>query len=256
MLLVLDIGNTNIVTGLFKEKKLHRHFRMQTNTQSSADEYGMIINSFLTYNKLSFASISGVIISSVVPPLVLTFQRMCKRYLGLVPLIVDSTLDTGLDIAIDHTSGLGADRIVNAVAAMHKYGTPLIIIDFGTATTYCYVDENRRYCGGAIAPGLMIATEALYKRAAKLPYIELVMPKKVIGRNTISAMQAGVLYGYVGQVEGIVNRMLKEVNTKAKIIATGGLANLIAKETDIIEIVDPFLTLNGLQYIYELQSSR
>jgi type III pantothenate kinase len=176
---------------------------------------------------------------------------MCIRYFNLKPLVVGPGIKTGLDIKYDNPKEVGADRIVNAVAAIHKYGSPLIIVDFGTATTYCYITEDKQYLGGAIAPGIGISTEALYTRAAKLPRIEIVRPEGVVGRNTVSAMQSGILYGYVGQVEGIVNRMKNESKQTPTVIATGGLASLIAQESSVIDIVDPFLTLKGLQLIYK-----
>lgn len=162
-----------------------------------------------------------------------------------------SRYETGLNIKYDNPKEVGADRIVNAVAAIHLYGNPLIVVDFGTATTYCYIDENKQYMGGAIAPGITISTEALYSRAAKLPRIEITRPDNIIGKNTVSAMQSGILFGYVGQVEGIVKRMKWQAKQEPKVIATGGLAPLIANESDCIDIVDPFLTLKGLELIYE-----
>ena len=178
-------------------------------------------------------------------------EKMCIRYFNLKPLVVGPGIKTGLNIKYDNPKEVGADRIVNAVAAIHKYGSPLIIVDFGTATTYCYITEDKQYLGGAIAPGIGISTEALYTRAAKLPRIEIVRPEGVVGRNTVCAMQSGILYGYVGQVEGIVNRMKNESKQTPTVIATGGLASLIAQESNVIDIVDPFLTLKGLQLIYK-----
>ena len=178
-------------------------------------------------------------------------EKMCIRYFNLKPLVVGPGIKTGLNIKYDNPKEVGADRIVNAVAAIHEYGSPLIIVDFGTATTYCYINEDKQYLGGAIAPGIGISTEALYTRAAKLPRIEIARPEGVVGRNTVSAMQSGILYGYVGQVEGIVNRMKNESKQTPTVIATGGLASLIAQESSVIDIVDPFLTLKGLQLIYK-----
>ena len=215
------------------------------------DEYGMLIKSLFDFADLSLSDISGIIISSVVPPIMFALEKMCIRYFNLKPLVVGPGIKTGLDIKYDNPKEVGADRIVNAVAAIHKYGSPLIIVDFGTATTYCYITEDKQYLGGAIAPGIGISTEALYTRAAKLPRIEIVRPEGVVGRNTVSAMQSGILYGYVGQVEGIVNRMKNESKQTPTVIATGGLASLIAQESTVIDIVDPFLTLKGLQLIYK-----
>lgn len=198
-----------------------------------------------------FEQIEGIIISSVVPPIMFSLERMCTKYFHIEPQVVGPGMKTGLNIKYDNPKEVGADRIVNAVAAIQQYGGPLIVVDFGTATTYCYIDENKQYMGGAIAPGITISTEALYSRAAKLPRIEIARPDNIIGKNTVSAMQSGILFGYVGQVEGIVKRMKWQATQEPKVIATGGLASLIANESDCIDIVDPFLTLKGLEIIYE-----
>jgi type III pantothenate kinase len=179
-----------------------------------------------------------------------SLERMCQKYFHLKPLVVGPGIKTGLNIKYENPREVGADRIVNAVAGIHLYGSPLVIVDFGTATTYCYINEDKQYMGGAIAPGISISTEALYSRASKLPRIEIARPEGVIGKNTVSAMQAGILFGYVGQVEGIVERMKRQSKTLPKVIATGGLASLIGNESDVIDIVDPFLTLKGLHLIY------
>ncbi len=251
MLFVLDVGNTNIVVGVYEDDKLMHHWRMETSRNKSSDEYGMTIKDLLENASLSFSDFSGIMISSVVPPIMFSLERMCQKYFHQDPLIVGPGIKTGLNIKIDNPREVGADRIVNAVAGIHKYGAPLILIDFGTATTFCYVDEGSNYMGGAIAPGIVISTEALYTKAAKLPYIELAIPDDIVGKNTITAMQSGILYGYVGQVEGIVSRMIAQCNVKPQVIATGGLATLIASETKAIDVVDPFLTLDGLKLIYK-----
>ncbi|HEY4550535.1 MAG TPA: type III pantothenate kinase, partial [Bacillus sp. (in: firmicutes)] len=248
---VFDVGNTNTVLGVYDGEELTHHWRIETNRNKTNDEYGMLIKSLFDFADLSLSDISGIIISSVVPPIMFALEKMCIRYFNLKPLVVGPGIKTGLDIKYDNPKEVGADRIVNAVAAIHKYGSPLIIVDFGTATTYCYITEDKQYLGGAIAPGIGISTEALYTRAAKLPRIEIVRPEGVVGRNTVSAMQSGILYGYVGQVEGIVNRMKNESKQTPTVIATGGLASLIAQESSVIDIVDPFLTLKGLQLIYK-----
>lgn len=250
MIFVFDIGNTNIVLGVYDNDKLEHHWRIETNRYKTEDEYGMIIKSLFDHVDLSFSSIDGIIISSVVPPIMFALERMCQKYFHIKPLVVGPGTKTSLNIKYDNPKEVGADRIVNAVAAIEEYGSPLIVVDFGTATTFCYINENKEYMGGAISPGINIATEALYSRAAKLPRIEIVRPEGVIGKNTISAMQSGILFGYVGQVEGIVKRMKEYSKVNPKVIATGGLANLIAKESDVIDVVDPFLTLKGLQLIY------
>jgi type III pantothenate kinase len=251
MIFVFDVGNTNTVLGVCDGEELTHHWRIETNRNKTNDEYGMLIKSLFDFANLDLSDISGIIISSVVPPIMFALEKMCIRYFNLKPLVVGPGIKTGLDIKYDNPKEVGADRIVNAVAAIHKYGSPLIIVDFGTATTYCYITEDKQYLGGAIAPGIGISTEALYTRAAKLPRIEIDRPEGVIGRNTVSAMQSGILYGYVGQVEGIVSRMKNESKQTPTVIATGGLASLIAQESSVIDIVEPFLTLKGLQLIYK-----
>ena len=251
MIFVFDVGNTNTVLGVYDGEELTHHWRIETNRNKTNDEYGMLIKSLFDFADLSLSDISGIIISSVVPPIMFALEKMCIRYFNLKPLVVGPGVKTGLNIKYDNPKEVGADRIVNAVAAIHKYGSPLIIVDFGTATTYCYITEDKQYLGGAIAPGIGISTEALYTRAAKLPRIEIDRPEGVIGRNTVSAMQSGILYGYVGQVEGLVNRMKNESKQTPTVIATGGLASLIAQESSVIDIVEPFLTLKGLQLIYK-----
>lgn len=251
MLLVLDVGNTNTVLGVFEDDQLTQHWRIETSRNKTEDEFGMLIKLLFEHVGLKFGDFEGIIISSVVPPIMAALERMCKKYFNKTPVIVGPGIKTGLNIKYDNPKEVGADRIVNAVAAIHAYGGPLIIVDFGTATTYCYINEKKQYMGGAIAPGVGISTEALYSRAAKLPRIEIVKPEGIIGKSTVGAMQAGILYGYVGQVEGIVNRMKEESIEEPKVIATGGLSTLIADESDVIDIVDPFLTLSGLRLIYQ-----
>jgi type III pantothenate kinase len=250
MIFVLDVGNTNTVIGVYEGEELKHHWRVETSRNKTEDEFGMIIKSLLEHVGLSFKDFEGIIISSVVPPIMFSLERMCQKYFHLKPLIVGPGIKTGLNIKYENPREVGADRIVNAVAGIHLYGSPLVIVDFGTATTYCYINEDKQYMGGAIAPGISISTEALYSRASKLPRIEIARPEGVIGKNTVSAMQAGILFGYVGQVEGIVERMKRQSKTLPKVIATGGLASLIGNESDVIDIVDPFLTLKGLHLIY------
>ncbi len=251
MLLVLDTGNTNIVLGVYDGDELTYHWRMETYRQKTEDEYAMQVKALFSHVGLEFSDIDGIIISSVVPPVMFPLEQMCKKYFNLEPVIVGPGVKTGLNIKYENPREVGADRIVNAVAAIHEYGSPLVIVDFGTATTYCYVNENAEYMGGAIAPGINISMEALFDRASKLPRIELTRPEHVVGKNTVSAMQAGILYGYVGQVDGLVGRMKAESKKVPTVIATGGLAPLIGKETDAIDIVDDYLTLKGLKLIYE-----
>lgn len=250
VIFVLDVGNTNTVLGVYSENELKYHWRIETSRNRTEDEFGMIIKSLFIDVGLEFKKIEGIIISSVVPPIMFALERMCEKYFGMNPLVVGPGMKTGLNIKYENPREVGADRIVNAVAGIDKYGGPLIIVDFGTATTYCYINEQKQYMGGAIAPGIYISTEALYTKAAKLPRIEITRPDEIIGKNTVQAMQAGILYGYVGQVEGIVSRMKEQSKENPTVIATGGLASLIAKESKMIDIVDPFLTLQGLLLIY------
>lgn len=251
VIFVFDVGNTNIVLGVYDNDELKHHWRIETNRNRTEDEFGMIVKQLFDHAKLSFSEINGIIISSVVPPIMFALERMCNKYFHVKPLVVGPGIKTGLNIKYENPREVGADRIVNAVAAIHEYGSPLIIVDFGTATTYCYINEHHQYMGGAIAPGIGISTEALYSRAAKLPRIEIARPDNIIGKNTVSAMQAGILYGYVGQVEGIVQRMKAQSPVTPKVIATGGLATLIAEESKVIDVVDPYLTLKGLKLIYK-----
>ncbi|AJD89405.1 pantothenate kinase [Jeotgalibacillus malaysiensis] len=251
MLFVLDVGNTNTVLGVYEGEELRYHWRVETNRHKTEDEYGMLVKNLFEHVGLTFEDFDGIIISSVVPPVMFPLERMSQKYFHLKPLVVGPGMKTGLNIKYDNPKEVGADRIVNAVAGIKEHGGSLIIVDFGTATTYCYINQHRQYMGGVIAPGIGISTEALYSKAAKLPRIEIARPETVVGKSTVSAMQAGIVYGYVGQVEGIVSRMKKEAGEPVTVIATGGLASLIAKESDIIDVVDPFLTLKGLQLIYK-----
>lgn len=251
MIFVLDVGNTNIVLGVYHQDDLKYHWRIETSRHKTEDEFGMIIKSLFQHVGLTFKDINGVIISSVVPPIMFTLERMCKKYFQEKPLIVGPGIKTGLNIKYENPREVGADRIVNAVAGINDYGSPLIIVDFGTATTFCYINEKSEYMGGVIAPGIGISTEALYSKAAKLPRIEITHVDEIIGKNTVAAMQAGILFGFVGQVEGIVKRIKEKSNENPTVVATGGLANLIASETKMIDIVDHDLTLKGLQLIYK-----
>ncbi|MFD2702561.1 type III pantothenate kinase [Paenibacillus shunpengii] len=251
MILVVDVGNSNIVLGIYKKKELLHHFRISTSRQSTVDEYGVMIHNLFQMSGISASDIEGVIISSVVPPLVNVLEEMCIKYVGKKPLLVGPGIKTGLNLRYENPREVGADRIVNAVAAIDRYQCPLVVVDFGTATTFDCIDAEGNYLGGAIVPGIGISTEALYQRASKLPRIELEKPKKVIGRNTVHAMQAGIIFGYAGQVDGIVERIKDEMKAEPKVIATGGLAELIASETRTIEEVKPMLTLEGLRIIYE-----
>ncbi len=252
MLLAIDIGNTNIVLGVYREEELVACWRLATDVHKMADEYAVLLNSLFSNEGLSKSEIKGSAISCVVPPLLPIFQEICREHLKVEPLVVGPGIKTGVRILIDNPRELGADRIVNAIAARRLYGTPAIVIDFGTATTFDVVSREGDYLGGAIAPGIGISAEALYRQAAQLPRIELALPKKVIGKNTVTAMQSGVLFGYVALIEGMTERIEEELGEEAKVIATGGLAGVIARESSTIQVVNPNLTLEGLRLIYEM----
>lgn len=252
MLFVLDVGNTNTVLGVFKNDQLAHEWRIKTDRYKTEDEFGILIKSLFDLKGISFSDIKGIIISSVVPPIMFALEKMCHIYFDREPLIMGKEdIHSYLKMAYPNPREIGADRIVNAVAAIEAYGSPLIIIDFGTATTYCYVNEHCEYMGGLIAPGINISMEALNSRASKLPKIEIQQPTNVIGSSTVEAMQAGVFYGYVAQVDGIVRRMEQQMTCVPTVIATGGLASLIADASETIDHVDPYLTLKGLYLIYQ-----
>jgi len=252
MILVLDAGNSNIVLGVYdKNDHLAFHWRMVTDLHKTEDEYAMQVSAFFNHAGISFEQITGIIISSVVPPIMFSLEAMCQKYFRKKPLVVGPGVKTGLNIKYENPHEVGSDRIVNAIAALDAYKAPIIIVDFGTATTFCYLNEKGDYMGGAIAPGITISTEALYTQAARLPRIEILRSTHIVGKTTVSAMQAGIFYGFVGQVEGIVNRMKAQSKEEPFVIATGGLANLIAGETQVIDVVDPFLTLKGLYKLYK-----
>ncbi|OPZ62338.1 MAG: Type III pantothenate kinase [Firmicutes bacterium ADurb.Bin506] len=251
MILAIDIGNTNTVIGVFKGDKLLADYRISSDRSRTVDEYGLLLLHLLDYSSMPRGEISGIIISSVVPPLISVFDNMCRKYFNHEPLIVGPGVKTGMSIRYENPKEVGADRIVNAVAGFELYGGPLIIVDFGTATTFCAINAVGDYLGGAIAPGVMISAEALYARAARLPRVELVRPQTVIGRNTVSSMQSGIVYGFAGQVDAIVRRIKGELGADAKVVATGGLAEMIAGESSEIDLVNPYLTLEGLRMIWE-----
>jgi len=252
MLFAADIGNTNITVGIFDGEELKATWRIATGVHRMPDEYAILILNLLERQGLQGSQITAAVICSVVPPLVGGFEELFRRYLKITPIVVGAGVKTGVRISMDNPREVGADRIVNAVAAHHLYGGPVIVIDFGTATTFDAVSAEGDYVGGSIAPGIAIATEALFTRTAVLPRVELIHPKKAIGRNTVAAMQSGIVYGYVGLIEGLVARIRKELDAKAKVVATGGFAELLAEETSVIEVVNPDLTLVGLRLIYEM----
>ncbi len=254
MLLAIDIGNTNIIIGVFDNDKIKASWRIVTAVHRMPDEYASLMLSFLDRKGLSVSQIDSAVLCSVVPPLVTVFDEVCRRYFQVTPLIVEAGVKTGIRICMDNPREVGADRIVNAVAAHHLYGGPVIVIDFGTATTFDVVSEAGDYLGGAIAPGIAIATEALFSRTAVLPRVELSHPKRAIGTGTVAAMKSGIVFGYVGLIEGIVTRIHQELGIKAKVVATGGYAGLLSKETDIIEEINPDITLIGLRLIYQMNN--
>ncbi len=256
MLLTVDIGNTNINLGVFNGAKLKATWRMATRVHRMPDEYASLILHLFEHEGIDAAKITDAIMCSVVPPLSGVFQEMCRRYLKVTPMMVEAGVKTGVRIAMDNPREVGADRIVNAVAAHQLYGGPVIVIDLGTATTFDAVSKEGDYLGGAIAPGIAIATEALFSRTAVLPRVELSHPKRAIGRNTVAAMQSGIVFGYAGLIEGIVSRIQNELGVKAKVVATGGYAELLARETPAIEEVNPDLTLLGLRLIYEMNKAK
>lgn len=247
----MDVGNTNVVIGIYKEKNLLHQWRLSTSRNKTEDEYGTLLKMFLRDENINVQDIDDVIISSVVPPIMYSLERMVLKYFKRKPLIVGPGIKTGLQIKVDNPKEVGADRIVNAVGAISEYGAPLIIVDLGTATTFCVINEDGVYLSGAISPGINISMEALYQNAAKLPKVEFSKPESIIGRNTVMAMQSGLYYGYIGLIDGLVTRMKRQLRKEPKVIATGGLADYISQDSSTIEIVDADLTLKGLRIIYE-----
>jgi type III pantothenate kinase len=251
MLLVIDVGNTNIVFGVYKEKTLLTYWRMNTDAQKTADEFGMFIINILDANKISIDDIEAVMISSVNPPVMYSLEHAIRKYIKVRVLQVGPGIKTGLNIKYEDPREVGADRIANSVAALSIYGGPLIIVDFGTATTFCALSENNEYLGGVICPGIKISAEALFQKAAKLPRIEIVKPDEVIGKNPITSMQSGIYYGYSGLVDNVVLSIKKEMNKdNIKVISTGGLARLFQDECHTIDETNASLTLEGLRLIY------
>jgi type III pantothenate kinase len=252
MLLAIDIGNTSIHLGIFDKDRLKVSWQLASEIQRMADDYGISLLNLLEFQKLSYTEITGVSLCSVVPPLVHTFEKMCESYFGISPFVVEAGVKTGMRIRLDNPREVGPDRVVNAVAAQDLYGKPIIVIDLGTATTFDVVSKEGDYLGGAIAPGISIAGEALFSRTAALPRIELVRPAQVIGRNTVSAMQSGIIFGYIGLIQGMIQRIERELGSKLKVVATGGEAHSIGKEIPEIDAINPNLTLIGLRLIYEM----
>ena len=251
MILTLDIGKTNITPALFAGLPLRQSGRITTDRQRSSDELGLLLMNLLQYNRIDRGQIDGILMSSVVPQINFTVEHMCRNYFGIEPMKIEPGVRTGINIKYENPRELGSDRIANAVAAYELYGGPCITIDFGTATSFGVISERGEFLGGAICPGLKLAADALTERAAKLPRFELTKPESVIGRSTVTNMQAGIVYGYIGQVNYLIERMKKELNAPhAKVIATGGLAVLVAEESNVIDVMDGLLTLKGLCLIH------
>jgi len=255
MLLTIDIGNTNTTLGIFEGEELRATWHIATEVHRMVDEYAALILNLLHHRSLDASDVKEAAMCSVVPPLQATFVELFERYFQVTPLVVEAGVKTGVRILADNPREVGTDRIVNTAAAHHLYGGPAIVADLGTATTFDVVSKDGDYLGGAIAPGIVTATEALFMRAAKLPRVEMIRPKRAIGTDTVTAMQSGIVFGYVGLVEGIVSRLQRELGEKAKVVATGGYAELIAKETSVIDTVNPDLTLIGLRLIYLLNEA-
>ena len=257
MILTLDIGNTNMKTALFDGEEMKEYWRLSTNRNRTSDEYGMAMMNLLNHYGIDRGQVEGIMMSSVVPQINFTIEHMCRNYFGMEPMKIAPGVKTGINIKYENPRELGSDRIANAVAAFELYGGPCITIDFGTATSFGAISAKGEFLGGAICPGLKLAADALTERTAKLPRFELVKPENVIGRNTVTNMQAGIVYGYIGQIKYLVNRMKQEMGVEGiKVIATGGLAVLVAGESSVIDVMDGLLTLKGLRIIYEKNAGK
>jgi len=251
MLLVIDIGNTNTVLGVFDGSRLAADWRLETKQRQTADEYGILARNLFALAEMEVSRIQNIVIASVVPPLNSVLEQMSLKYFKLKPLFVEPGVKTGMPVLYDSPADVGADRIVNAVAAFDRYGGPAIVVDFGTATTFDAISAKGEYLGGVITPGPGISAEALFARTARLPRVEIKAPARVIGTSTVGSIQSGLYYGYIGMIDGILERMLQELGTKTKIIATGGYASLIGTGSSRIQQIDPNLTLEGLRLIFE-----
>jgi type III pantothenate kinase len=252
MLLTIDIGNTNITLGVHRDAELVTAWRLATDHDRLPDEYGLQLLGLLQHDGLTSKDIKGAALASVVPPLTGVFFDACTQYIGQQPLVIEAGVKTGVRIRLEDPKSVGADRVADAAAVMNLYGGPACVVDFGTATTFDAISAEGDYLGGAIAPGVIISAEALTQRTAKLPRVDLIRPPSIIGRSTVQAMQSGLIFGYVGLIEGIVERMRQELGDEMKVIATGGLSSLMAKETPVIDILAPWLTLEGVRFIWEL----
>lgn len=251
MLFTVDIGNTNIVFGIFKDREIINHWRIGTDKDKTSDEYGVLFRNLMEMNGIDLESITGAVVSCVVPTLLEVILRTLRFYFKVDPIVVGPGIKTGMPILYHNPKEVGADRIVNAIAAFEEYKCSVVIVDFGTATTFDCVSDKGEYLGGSIATGILVSAEALFRSASMLPKVEIVAPKTVIGRNTVHSIQSGIVFGYAGLVDGIVERIKKEMGTRPRVIATGGLASLISSESNTIEIIDEFLSLKGLRLIYE-----
>jgi len=254
MLLAIDVGNTNIVLGVFDGTTLVQSWRLQTLRERTADELGLLVGGLFAYHRLDKSNVHGVVMGSVVPPLTGTTRAMVEQYFGVTALNIEPGVNTGMPIVYDNPSEVGADRIVNGIAAFEQFSRsarPLVIVDFGTATTFDAISAKGEYLGGAICPGVQISADALFQRAARLPRIDVRKPARIVGQTTVGAMESGLFWGYVGMVEGLVRRMSDELGGQAVCVATGGLADMIAPETPLIHHVDPDLTLRGLRIVWE-----
>ncbi|MCG0275779.1 MAG: type III pantothenate kinase [Thermosediminibacteraceae bacterium] len=256
MLLAIDVGNTNIVFGVFRGEELIAHWRFSTHKEQTEDEYGILLKNLMEDTDIDYRQIKGVVISSVVPTITPYLEKMCGKYLGMKPLVVGPGVKTGINIKVENPREVGADRIVNIVGATYKYKVPLIVVDFGTATTFDAVSADMEFLGGVIAPGLLISAEALFRSASKLYRVEIIKPDRVIGKNTSTNIQSGLFFGYAGLVDNIVELMKREMKEeigaeKVFVVATGGIAQLISSGSRTIDKVDPMLTLEGLRIVYE-----
>ncbi len=256
MLLVLDIGNTNVTLGVFEGSALKSTWRLATDARRMPDEYGFFMANIMSYRGVQPSDITGACICSVVPPLIPTFEEVCRNYFAVQPLTVSAGVKTGISIQYDSPRDVGTDRVADAVAALKLYGGPVIVVDFGTATVFDAVSADGKYLGGALAPGINLSADALYQSTSQLRRVELVPPATAIGKNTVAAMQSGLIFGYIGLVEGMVARFKSELGTESKVIATGGLAELMARETTVFDAVNPDLTLLGLRMIYDLNLNK
>jgi type III pantothenate kinase len=255
MILTMDIGNTNIKTALFDGKEMYKYWRMSTSTTSTSDEYGVRLSSMFAHEGVPTSVVDGIVVSSVVPTINFTIDHMLQNYFGKAPLFVAPGVKTGINIRYENPRELGSDRIANAVAAYDEYGGPCIFIDFGTATTFGVIDAGGAFLGGTICPGIKLSSEALVSGTAKLPRFELARPENVIGRTTLTNLQSGMFYGYVGLVRNIVRKIKQELGKEAYVVATGGMALMIAEESNVIDKLDGLLTLKGLRLIYERNST-